>query len=95
MAIKRTITADVSAPQGFRVDGEFEIHGSGTFGGGTVQLERRQLDKTFLPVIGADYTAAFDDVVTADVNGVYRFAMSGSTSPDVVIEITRSFDEPV
>ena len=94
MAIVRLITADVSDPQGFRVDGDFQIHGNGTFGGGTVQLERRQEDKTFEPVIGATYTSAFDDTVTATVNEVYRLAMSGSTTPVVRVEITHARDEP-
>ena len=95
MAINRSITADVSAPQAFRVNGPFIIHGSGGFGGGTVQLERRQLDGTFVDVVSATYTAAFDDEITATVNDVYRLPMDSSTTPTVVIEITNATNEPV
>ena len=94
MAIVRSITADISAPQGFRVSGDFQIHGNGGFGSGTVQLERRQVDNTaFKPVIGATYTSAFDDNITAYANEVYRLSMSGSTTPTVTVEITNSYDQ--
>lgn len=94
MAIIRSITADISAPQGFRVTGDFQVHGNGGFGSGTVQLERRQEDKSFVDVIGATYTSAFDDNITATRNDVYRLAMSGSTTPTVTVEITNARDEP-
>jgi len=94
MAIVRNITADIISPKAFRVTGEFQIHGNGGFGGGTVQLERRQLDGTFVDVIGATYTSAFDDNITAAKNDVYLLSMSGSTTPSVKIEITGARDEP-
>ena len=96
MAIVRSITADISDPTPFIVSGDFEIYGSGGFGSGTAQLERRNTSGDFEAIIGATYTSAFSDEVTARNAGIYRVVMTGSTTPTLRVEVpgATNFNEP-
>lgn len=92
MAIVRLITADIAAPQPFTVSGNFQIYGTGSFGGGTAQLQRQNLAGTFEDIIAATYTSAFSDKITSDSGQKYRFTMSGSTTPALRIEVPNAQD---
>jgi len=88
MSIVRNITADVSDPQPFTVRGDFIIYGAGSFGGGTAQLERENEAGGYESIVGAAYTAAFNDEITSASLQKYRIIMSGSTTPTLRIEIS-------
>ena len=92
MSIVRRITADVASPTPFVVKGDFIVYLTGSFGGGTAQLERRNLDGDFEAIIGADYTTAVSDHITSGRTEVYRFPMSGSTTPTLRIEVPGATD---
>ena len=92
MAAIRVITADIASPQPFSVSGDFRVYGTGTFGSGTAQLQRRNLAGTFEDIIAATYTTAFSDEILSDSGQIYRFTMTGSTTPALRIEIPNASD---
>ena len=92
MSIVRLITADVASPLPFTVKGDFIMYISGGFGGGTAQLERRNLDDTWTDIIDATYTAAATDEVRSGKTEVYRFPVNDSTAPTIRLEIPGATD---
>lgn len=64
----------------FQAQGDVTLHGSGTFGSGTVTIEQ-ELDGAFVTLSGFSHTAAFDEVLRVTDSGVYRLKLAGSTSP--------------
>ena len=73
------ITADGDTEE-FRLLGDTRIHGSGSFGGGTVALMEK-LDGVFVEVAGSSSTEAFDNILEKVENSVYKFNVAGSTAP--------------
>ena len=92
MSIVRNITADVSSPTPFVVNGDFILYFSGGFGGGTAQLQRRGLDGVFTDVIGATYTAVATDEITSGRSEIYRLPVTGSTTPTIRLEVPGATD---
>jgi len=92
MSIVRLITADVASPLPFTVKGDFIMYISGGFGGGTAQLQRRNLDDTWTDIIEATYTAAANDEVKSGRTEVYRITVASSTTPTIRIEIPGAKD---
>ena len=67
-----------------------ELHLSGTFGGGTVQIYKKAQSPTtgpsddgWLPITGGAYTEADDDIINASGKRTYKGVLSGATSPDI------------
>lgn len=86
MAISETLTADGQS-EPFTATGDFKIHIKGTFGGGTIIIEEK-IGAAFEPIIGTEKTADSDDVFdAAGIGGIYRFDLSGSTTPSVTITV--------
>ena len=92
MAIIRRITADIAAPVPFTVEGNFIIYSAGLFGGGTAQLQRMNLDGSYVDITSATYTALFNDEITSEGGDRYRIIMTGSTTPTLRIEIPGAVD---
>ena len=70
----------------FQAQGDIMLHGSGTFGGGTVTIEQK-LDNAFVAVAGFSHTAAFDEVMTVADSSVYRYKLAGSTNPALKLAV--------
>ena len=83
MSFNKTRASDGPTKE-FKAVNDTRIHGDGTFGGGTVVLQEKQIDGTWKDMANASYTEDFDDVAAIGVEqAVLRFNLSGSTSPDI------------
>ena len=67
---------------------EVIIIATGDFGGGTIIIEQTDSAGTWFPIPEATFTEAFAKAVSSNIITYYRYAMSGSTAPDVTIRIT-------
>tara|TARA_R110000850_G_C9996087_1_gene467962 strand:+ start:14006 stop:14290 length:285 start_codon:yes stop_codon:yes gene_type:complete len=83
MSFSETITADGVSGE-FIASGNFRVHLSGTFGGGTITLQQR-MNSGFEDLQDTPQTAISDYILESlDVNaGVYRFNVTGSTTPSL------------
>jgi len=61
--------------------------GIGPFGSGTINIEKQNEDGTWYAVPEASYTANFSVEIKNNARAKFRYAMSGSTTPSVVMEI--------
>lgn len=71
--------------------GEAHISGGGTWGGGTITMEKLRNGAAvniFDSGTSITYTADFDDVLFIGEGDSIRFTLSGSTSPDLDIGIS-------
>jgi hypothetical protein len=86
MAFTETLTADGQTAELIAFD-DFQLHVKGTFGSGTIVIQQ---------VIGGNFESLAETQITADFdkifqliklsNGnVYRFDLSGSTTPSITI----------
>lgn len=81
MSLNPVLEADGPSEE-FKAVNDLRIHGAGTFGGGTVALQEKQVTGSWANIQGAVYTAEFDDVFAVGVEpATLRFNLSGSTSP--------------
>lgn len=92
MSIVRNITADVATPKPFVVNGDFIMYFSGGFGGGTAQLERRNLDGTYTDIIGGSYTEPATIEAKSGKSERYRITVTGSTTPTIRVEVPGATD---
>ena len=83
MSFNRTRASDGPTKE-FHAVNDVRIHGDGTFGGGTIVLQEKQIDGTWQDVVAASYTEEFDDVFACGVEpATLRFNLSGSTAPTI------------
>ena len=61
---------------------------TGTFGSGTIKIQRQDLAGTWYDIPGATYTEAFAEKITDNIVTQYRYVMSSSTTPSVTIRFT-------
>ena len=68
----------------FTSTGDFRVHLAGSFGTGTVMLQQR-IKNTFEDIQGTEQTASADYIFNSlsQVGGIYRFDLSGSTTPNI------------
>ena len=87
-----TLTADGSTPWLTASQDMTHIAADGTFGGGTLALEKLR-DGSAVPIrTGATpiiYSAEFDDVANLGQEETFRFTLSGSTAPNLIISANR------
>ena len=94
MAFNETLAADGDSKE-FKGVGAVRIRGNGTFGGGIVIVEERDVDGVFSPIEPASFTSAFDQILDIGVEqATLRFSLSGSTTPSLDVsargEITNN-----
>jgi hypothetical protein len=86
MSITETLTADGETAE-FIAAKDFRIHVTGTFGSGTLIVQEK-INGVFEPVTGTEKTAAYSQGFNSlGVGGVYRFSLSGSSTPDIDITV--------
>lgn len=87
MAITFELSADGQTGE-FTSPGDFRIHQSGTYGSGTVTVQQ-EINGTFVDIVGTLKTSDSDDIFDSgeNVGGIYRFDLSGSTTPAIVITV--------
>lgn len=82
MAILETLTADGPTDE-FTAQGNFRIEVDGDFGGGTFTVQEK-IDGIFKSMPGTEKTLAFSEAFDLlGVGGIFRFNLSGSTSPNL------------
>ena len=64
------------------------VSGVGTFGGGTVAVQRTDEEGTYYNVPGGAFTEDFAHKFFDNIKTTYRTVMAGSTTPSVTIRIT-------
>jgi len=81
---EETLSADGSTAEVTTVGPVF-LSLSGTFGGGTVAIERKGTDDTWRSIAGASYTSGVDKVLNFAPKGVnkLRATLSGATTPSL------------
>lgn len=77
------ITADGDTEE-FRLLGSTKLKGFGGFGGGTVTILER-IEGSFQAVAGLSETSAFDEIIDTIENGVFKFNVTGSTTPTLTL----------
>jgi len=82
MAFRHTFSADGNSPE-FTVQDTFRFQAQGTFGSGTVIVQEKQADGTFVALTDVTLSALGGIIVELIEAGVLRFNLSGSTSPDL------------
>lgn len=89
--LRQTLTAD-GASTVIRIGGKFNIIATGSFGSGTIAVQKR-VNGTWA-TIGrdsannlAEYTGAFSLSVSDPETSEYRFNLSGSSSPQIAVEM--------
>ena len=92
-SISRTLTADGQIDT-FIITGDFQVHTSGDYGGGTTTLQMRQPDGTFETLADTDNTVASDDIITNLGQNAYKVDISGSTTPTLSVTITGNISSP-
>lgn len=82
-----TITADGTFLE-HKVDGECSVFVHGTFGGGTISVERQCTDGQYRTIPEAVFTANTNKLLrfAQRAKNTLRFVMSGATSPSVFVE---------
>jgi len=95
MSFTETLTADGQTNE-FVAVSNMRIHLAGTFGSGAVVLQEKQPDGSFDTVVDSSKTADSDYIFESlnDNSGVYRFDLSGSTTPSILI-VVRGNVRPV
>ena len=93
MSIKRTLIADGKTSI-FIIKGDFQVHTSGTYGGGTTTVEMQQPDGTFETLADTDDTVAADYIVSNEGTSSYKVDITGSTTPSVSVVITGNILTP-
>jgi hypothetical protein len=82
MAFSETLTADGQS-DAFVAPGEFVVHLKGTFGSGTIKLQR-EINGEFESITGRNSTSDDDYIYGLPGDGgTYRFDLSGSTTPTI------------
>ena len=71
-----------------RFDGELIVHGSGNFGGGTFKIQFRSIDGEWKDVAKSELTENFDKIVTLPIDNEISFDLSGSTSPNLYLQVS-------
>ena len=85
MAFNRTLSAD-GPTDPFKAVNDVRIHGAGTFGGGTVALQEKQIDGTWEDIVDGSFTAAYDSFAEIGVEqATLRFNLTGSTAPSITV----------
>jgi len=80
MSISETLSADGQTGE-FIAQGDFRIHVEGDFGGGTLSVQEK-INGTFELLVGTERLVDFDELFdSAGIGGIFRFNLSGSTSP--------------
>ncbi len=85
MSFTDTLAADGQTGE-FTATGSFEVHLTGTFGSGTVVLQKK-FNNSFSTIQGTAQTAASDYIFDSLSGGIYRFDVSGSTTPAIVLNV--------
>ena len=88
---KETLTAD-GQTEWKKYYGPVVLQITGTFGGGTVQLQQKDVDNDVVSISNGSFTAVTDtifDFPTFNSNEL-RVDLSGATSPDLGITIQDS-----
>jgi hypothetical protein len=85
MSFTQTLSADGQTST-FLINGDVRVHLNGTFGGGTVTLQQ-SIDGTFEDLVGTAQTADSDYIFEnlTKNGGVFRFNLTGSTTPTIAI----------
>ena len=85
MAFNRTLSADGASDE-FKGVNDVRIHGAGTFGGGTVALQEKQIDGTWADLVDGSFTADYDVRARIGVEqATLRFNLTGSTAPSITV----------
>lgn len=71
-------------------DRELIVHCSGTFGGGTLQLQFRANNSTWKDLSNAAFTGNADKVITLPGNTEIRAVLSGATSPSIFYQYSTN-----
>lgn len=66
----------------------FYLHLSGTFGGGTVNVQFQGADGTWRNLTGVSKSAAADNFIFVPNETNYRLNLSGATSPSIYYQIS-------
>ena len=64
------------------------VSGIGTFGGGTLVIQKRDIDGAWSTVPGSSNTDDFSIEIKNNRPAEFRFSLSGSTSPSIVVEFS-------
>lgn len=81
---EETLSANGSSSEA-AVVGPTHVHVSGTWGGGTVVVQRKDADGTWHDIVTASYTADVDKLINFPINAqnILRCTLSGATSPSL------------
>ena len=92
-SITRTLSADGQTDP-VVIFGDFQVHTTGTYGGGTTVLQKNIPGIGFETLVDTDNTVAADDAVSNSEQNTYRIDLSGSTTPTVVVTFTGRIMSP-
>ena len=82
-----TLSADGNTDAIEGMGGVVRVHGSGTFGGGTLTFQFLGSDGSYHDIDGASFTQAFDKVFELPRKSTIRASLSGATGPSLYYEI--------
>lgn len=71
------------------VSGFVRVHGSGTFGGGTLTFKFLGNDGSYHDIANAAFTAAFDKIIELPRETKIKATLAGATTPTLYYEIGR------